>query len=466
MTQGLDGSTYTYDAQNRLTQATRNGVTMSFTYDGLNRQVRRVVTGGPNPGSFYSVWDGWDLIEEYQRINDNWTATSAYVYGATGLIAATYNGQVYFHFQDASGSTSHLTDASGVLREWYRYDLQGAPMFYDANNNQLSASAFGVRHLFTGQQWYPELGLYDLRNRFYSPDLGRFLQPDPIGFWGGRNLYRYCRNNPVTRWDPFGLNPPYIDEGKGPGGEVEWPRVTVWAVEPVLGGGGPGGGGPGGEPGIGPHGSIEMRFGPGNKFQATFGYHLPPRNTNSNTLQQPPPQNPPPPGVFTLPTELSLAVYVLQAVIVTLPGGEQYMPMTTIKNAAQARVLGRFIGSPVPIFVPPGVNPQAIINRWAIQSASVPSTSGDSLASFYYAFRPGGPYDFKLINPIFDASGNFIYGASATSAGYPSSVVQGIPQLMKGGQNDPVNIYDIQSGIDAMMMGGTITVVPVDFTDF
>jgi len=83
--------------------------------------------------------------------------------------------------------------------------LQGAPMFYDANNNQLSASAFGVRHLFTGQQWYQELGLYDLRNRFYSPDLGRFLQPDPIGFWGGRNLYRYCRNNPVNSTDPLGL---------------------------------------------------------------------------------------------------------------------------------------------------------------------------------------------------------------------------------------------------------------------
>ncbi len=92
-------------------------------------------------------------------------------------------------------------------------------MFYDANNNQLSASAFGVRHLFTGQQWYQELGLYDLRNRFYSPDLGRFLQPDPIGFWGGRNLYRYCRNNPVMRWDPLGLDdddmPPKLPEKGG-----------------------------------------------------------------------------------------------------------------------------------------------------------------------------------------------------------------------------------------------------------
>ncbi len=99
-----------------------------------------------------------------------------------------------------------------------------------ANNNQLSTSAFKVRHLFTGQQWYPELGLYDLRNRFYSPDLGRFLQPDPVGFWGGRNLYRYCRNNPVMRSDPFGTCggglPPCLPE-KGD-------NENVPTVEPVI----------------------------------------------------------------------------------------------------------------------------------------------------------------------------------------------------------------------------------------
>ena len=50
------------------------------------------------------------------------------------------------------------------------------------------------------------MGLYDLRNRFYSPDLGRFLQPDPIGFKGdGSNLYRYCGNDWANRTDPMGL---------------------------------------------------------------------------------------------------------------------------------------------------------------------------------------------------------------------------------------------------------------------
>ena len=57
-----------------------------------------------------------------------------------------------------------------------------------------------------GSQYLPETGLYDMRNRFYSPALNRFLQTDPIGFAGDAlNLYRYCGNDPVDRSDPMGL---------------------------------------------------------------------------------------------------------------------------------------------------------------------------------------------------------------------------------------------------------------------
>jgi RHS repeat-associated protein len=205
MTTGFEGSIYIYDAQNRLVNVTKGGVTMTFAYDGLNRQVTRTVNPvgqSPDWGTTFSVWDGWDLIEEYQSGNN---VTAAYLYGPDGVVKNLTANQFYYH--DGSGSTSHLADSAARLLEWYRYDLQGTPVFYDANNNQLSASAYGVRHLFTGQQWYSDIGLYDLRNRFYSPDIGRFLQPDPIGFWGDRtNLYRYVKNNPVTRRDLFGLD--------------------------------------------------------------------------------------------------------------------------------------------------------------------------------------------------------------------------------------------------------------------
>jgi RHS repeat-associated protein len=192
----FDTSTYVYDAQNRLITATKGGTTEMFKYDGLNRQVSRTIGAG-NP--VYNVYDGWELIGEYSP--GSMTPTNAYLCNQNGMVKNLITQR--FYYQDALGSTSHLADATGGLLEWYRYDLQGTPMFFDSLNHQLSASS--TRHLFTGQQWYAELGIYDLRNRFYSPDVGRFLQPDPIGFNGdATNLFRYCGNNPTNRRDPTG----------------------------------------------------------------------------------------------------------------------------------------------------------------------------------------------------------------------------------------------------------------------
>src|SRR5439155_5212134 len=140
----------TYDAQNRLITATKSGTTDTFTYDGLNRQVSRTVSNDFSPayGTTFNVWDGWNLIEEYQSANGG-AATAAYVYGAGDLIAEKISGHYYYH--DGSGSTSHLADVNGNVLEWYRYDLQGTPFVNGDVNTH--ASAYGVRHLFTGQQW-------------------------------------------------------------------------------------------------------------------------------------------------------------------------------------------------------------------------------------------------------------------------------------------------------------------------
>src|SRR5262249_51825572 len=50
----------------------------------------------------------------------------------------------------------------------------------------------------------PETGLHYNRFRYYSPELGRFLQSDPLGTAGGVNLYAYCAN-PLTAVDLDGL---------------------------------------------------------------------------------------------------------------------------------------------------------------------------------------------------------------------------------------------------------------------
>ena len=51
----------------------------------------------------------------------------------------------------------------------------------------------------------PETQLYYVRNRTYSPGLGRWIQRDPIGYEGGINSYEYVKGNPVLRKDPSGL---------------------------------------------------------------------------------------------------------------------------------------------------------------------------------------------------------------------------------------------------------------------
>jgi RHS repeat-associated protein len=58
---------------------------------------------------------------------------------------------------------------------------------------------------FAGQYFDHETGLHYNYHRYYDPQTGRYLTPDPIGLAGGINLFLYANLNPINAIDPLGL---------------------------------------------------------------------------------------------------------------------------------------------------------------------------------------------------------------------------------------------------------------------
>jgi RHS repeat-associated protein len=193
---------YTYDAGNRLLTAGDGTTSAGFAYDGLNRQVARTISGVTT----YLIYDGWNLIAEY---DSSGALQAKYIHGVrTDEILAKIDSSgstVYYH-HDGLGSTTALTNAAGALLESYHYDAFGKPTIYNASGSVITATAYANRFMFSGREYLAQLGLYDYRNRFYSHVLGRFLQTDPLRFGAGdANIYRYAGNNIANFTDPFGL---------------------------------------------------------------------------------------------------------------------------------------------------------------------------------------------------------------------------------------------------------------------
>jgi RHS repeat-associated protein len=121
----------------------------------------------------------------------------------------------YYYYADALGSIRLLSDAGGAIVESYTYLAFGQPTVMtnagtDGNwltedGTTINTSAVGNPYLFTARRWDFYTQLYYYRFRDYSPLIGRFLQPDPLGYIDGLNLYAYVNNNPLNWLDPWGL---------------------------------------------------------------------------------------------------------------------------------------------------------------------------------------------------------------------------------------------------------------------
>ena len=120
------------------------------------------------------------------------------------LIAAAESGELFFVHANHRNEPALVTNGNGK-EVWKNVT---APFGISAENYPKVAESyrnFTLNLRLPGQYFDAETGYHYNGFRDYSPELGRYLQADPIGLNGGMNLYAYCGGDPVNRKDERGL---------------------------------------------------------------------------------------------------------------------------------------------------------------------------------------------------------------------------------------------------------------------
>ncbi|MBF5054866.1 YD repeat-containing protein [Alcanivorax sp. 521-1] len=191
------GASYLYTPDNRLASINKGTDAQVELIHGPLGQLREIRTSDQIRRFLY---DGPDLIAEYDGQNDL-LVTYAHGEGYDNPLVACLGGVCdfpeWFH-ADRLGSVSAISDTCGYA-DRYRYGPYGESEVFSADN--------GPRFGYTGQLVLEGTGLYHYKSRTYSPELGRFLQPDTIGYGDGPNMYLYTGADPVNNTDPTGQCP-------------------------------------------------------------------------------------------------------------------------------------------------------------------------------------------------------------------------------------------------------------------
>lgn len=199
-------TTYVWSADGRLTSVTSGSTTLRYDYNAAGRPVRRTRNWAEDR---YFLWDGDHLMAE---LNASSQRVAEYVYGpgvdnpvaiVTGptTIAATRYLQ-----EDRLGNVVGVFNTG--LAQTLQYDVRG-------RTEAITGTLADTNRLrWKGLMWEGDVTqMYYARNRWYDPETGRFITEDPIGLAGGSNLYTFASNNPITGFDPFGLEDEPCPEG-------------------------------------------------------------------------------------------------------------------------------------------------------------------------------------------------------------------------------------------------------------
>lgn len=210
---------YSWGANGLLEAVDRaDGVRVTFAYDPFARRVRKEVHCRTSDGSASLVsttryvWDGDALVHEITQrpteANEIAVEERTYCYDARGFPLAQREvrrrrGQEaardYYHYlTDDIGTPEKLLSADGAVACEIRRSAWGR---YEVSPGGVATTPL----CFSGQYHDEETGLFYNRNRYYDPEVGRYISADPVGLISGFNAFAYAENQPTRFVDPLGL---------------------------------------------------------------------------------------------------------------------------------------------------------------------------------------------------------------------------------------------------------------------
>ena len=122
--------------------------------------------------------------------------------GVGGLLAMVDSelDKSFAYLYNGNGDVGQLVDVGdGSVAAAYRYDPYGNLIASSGSLADVNPFRFSTKY------FDQETNLYYYGYRYYLPELGRWNRKDPIGERGGRNLYNFVRNQPITSIDFLGF---------------------------------------------------------------------------------------------------------------------------------------------------------------------------------------------------------------------------------------------------------------------
>lgn len=193
-------TTYSWTLGRKLA-AVDNGKKIQYFYDHTGSRTKKIVDG---VATEYRM-AGDLLMSETTNGQTLW-----FTYDSNAnLFSMVTGGKHYFYQRNLQNDIIALVDESGDTVVNYTYDSWGRILSITGSRKDTIGQLNPFR--YRGYYYDKETGMYYLKNRYYDPELRRFISSDAVTTLAAstetlhnRNLYTYCNQNPITRSDSNG----------------------------------------------------------------------------------------------------------------------------------------------------------------------------------------------------------------------------------------------------------------------